>query len=121
MAATRLSLLLALMLRSMSTAAAASCSTGGSDFSVGVGVACTVSPGTYTFSIVTIEGTVTALTDVSAGTYVTIIAEDGMTITNTGAIQSDGLGYSAGTGPGAGVAQGSSGSGGRNDLMCPLS
>lgn len=120
MAATTLTLLVVLLLRASSAAAETACPTGGTDFNVGVGVTCSVSPGVYKFSVVRIEGTVKALTDVSAGSYVTIIANDGMTITATGVIHSDGLGHSAGAGPGTGVTQGSSGSGGRRSRSCPV-
>ncbi|QLY24841.1 hypothetical protein [Bdellovibrio sp. KM01] len=73
--------------------------------------AVTLNPGTYTFStlIVNSSRTLTVLSDTTAGTGVTIIAN---TVTINGTVTGDGKGYSGTSGPGAGTISGTASSGG---------
>lgn len=92
---------------------AAPCDVTGLDFIVAPGDACELDPGTYNFATATIQGKVTALTDVTSGSYVTLMASDYVKVQQGGSISSDFLGHPNREGPGAGISRNNTGSGGQ--------
>ena len=100
------------MMTMTSCGRAAPCDVTGPHFVVLDVESCELGPQTYNFATVTIAGHVTALTDVTTSTYVTLVASDYVKVLEGGSLSSDYLGYPKRGGPGAGISKSDTGSGG---------
>ena len=81
------------------------------------GHTCILDPGNHTFLSADVYGTVQAHTDLVRTGRVVLIVTNTINVRASGVVTTSGFGYLAGSGPGAGVVQGNSGSGGECDEL----